>query len=76
MWLSDNMRSLNAREWLVALEKGHAHAQLGKLLALLAELGLRLDVSPDTDVEVTPDQPEAIDLDQLLGEHDERSRRT
>ncbi|HVU90744.1 MAG TPA: helix-turn-helix domain-containing protein [Jatrophihabitans sp.] len=65
-----------SREWLVAVEKGHARAELGKLLALLAELGLSLDLSPDADTEVTPgDQPEVVDLDRLLDEHDARTRR-
>lgn len=66
-----------SREWLVAVEKGHARAELGKLLALVAELGLTLDLSPDTEADATHgDQPELVDLDRLLGEHDERSRRS
>ena len=66
-----------SRPWLVAVEQGHSRAELGKLLALQAELGLALDVSPDAEVEVgSGDQPEVVNLDRLLDEHDERSGRT
>jgi HTH-type transcriptional regulator / antitoxin HipB len=62
-----------SRPWLVAVERGHPRAELGKLLALLAELGLILDLRPDTDAHVEPgSQPEMVDLDELLGEHDAR----
>ncbi len=60
------------RPWLITVEKGHARAELGKLLALLAELGLTLDLSPDADVEPGA-QPAILDLDTLLDEHDARS---
>ena len=66
-----------SRPWLVSVERGHARAELGKLLALLAELGLALDVSPDADVEVSSnDQLEVVNLDRLIGEHDRRSGRS
>ena len=66
-----------SRPWLVAVEQGHARAELGKLLALLAELGLNLDLSPDADTRVeSGDQPRVVDLDELLSEHDTRTRRT
>lgn len=62
------------RPWLVAVEQGHPRAELGKLLALLAELGLSLDLSPDAQVSVEPgDQPDIVNLDELLGKHDVRS---
>jgi HTH-type transcriptional regulator/antitoxin HipB len=64
------------RPWLVAVEKGHPRAELGKLLALLAELGLTLDLSAATDANaVSSDQPEVVDLDRLLDAHDRRARR-
>lgn len=68
-----------SREWLVAVEKGHARAELGKLLSLLAELGLTLDLSTDQHSQAAregdPDLFPGVDLDELLGEHDERTRR-
>ena len=64
-----------SREWLVVVEKGHARAELGKLLALIAELGLALDLSAEAEGDVMRgDHPEVVDLDRLLGEHDERRR--
>lgn len=63
------------RPWLVAVEQGHPRAELGKLLALLAELGLVLDLSPDAAASVEPDdQPTIVNLDELLGKHDARGR--
>lgn len=62
------------REWLVSVEKGHLRAELGKLLALLAELGLSLDLRPDTEIAVEPGDDGSVDLDKLLGEHDARTR--
>lgn len=35
------------RQWLVALEKGHERAELGKVLAVLQALGLDLTTGPD-----------------------------
>jgi HTH-type transcriptional regulator / antitoxin HipB len=64
------------RPWLVAVERGHARAELGKLLAVWSELGLTFDLSPETGTAIEPgDQPEVVDLDELLGEHDARSAR-
>lgn len=64
------------RPWLVAVERGHSRAELGKLLALLAELGLTLDLSPEAEPAVEPgNQPMAVDLDKLLRDHDERQGR-
>ncbi len=63
------------RPWLVAVEQGHARAELGKLLALLAELGRLLDLSPNTEANAASDEhPEVVDLDRLLGDLDERAR--
>jgi len=62
------------RPWLVAVEQGHPRAEPGKLLALLAELGLSVDLSPDAEVSAEPgDQPVTVNLDELLGKHDARS---
>lgn len=62
------------RPWLIAVEKGHARAELGRVLTLLAELGLTLDLSPDANADVDPGtQPAILDLDALLEEHDARS---
>lgn len=66
-----------SREWLLAVEKGHPRAELGKILALLAELGLSFDLSPDDGFEVAPsEQPALVDLDILLDEHDARTRQS
>jgi HTH-type transcriptional regulator/antitoxin HipB len=66
-----------SRPWLVAVEHGHPRAELGKLLALLAELGLVVDLFPDTATPVESNsEPERVDLDTLLGEHDLRFRRS
>jgi len=53
-----------SRSWLVAVESGHARAELGLVLALLSELDLGLDISldpaaarrrnPGRDAHVTP----------------------
>jgi HTH-type transcriptional regulator/antitoxin HipB len=64
------------RPWLVAVERGHVRAELGKLLSLLAELGLSLDATaldtpaPDAAAGVEP----GVDLDELLREFDRRTR--
>ncbi|WP_375497086.1 helix-turn-helix domain-containing protein [uncultured Jatrophihabitans sp.] len=60
------------RPWVVAVEKGHARAELGKLLALLAELGLAVDLSAAGQPRAG-DHSDAVDLDELLHEHDRRS---
>lgn len=62
------------RPWLVAVERGHPRAELGKLLAVLAELGLAIDLSVPTGV-LPEKQPEVVDLDGLFSEHDARYRR-
>jgi hypothetical protein len=61
---------------LVAVEAGHPRAELGKLLTLLAELGLTLDLSPAEAREASGsgDQPPVIDLDELLESHDTKRR--
>jgi HTH-type transcriptional regulator/antitoxin HipB len=73
-------RASVGRPWLVAVEAGHPRAELGKLLALLSELGLTVDVSPRRDGQPPEPgtQPEVVDLDELLQSHDtrQRSRRT
>jgi transcriptional regulator with XRE-family HTH domain len=60
------------RPWLIAVEAGHARAELGKLLALFAELGLTLDLSPARTAD--PAEPgnrgQRVDLDDLLHRHD------
>lgn len=65
-----------SRTWLVTVEAGHPRAELGKLLALLAELGLTLDLSPaQTRESPGPGtQPQVIDLDELLDAHDSKRR--
>jgi len=64
-----------SRPWLVTVEQGHSRAELGKVLALLAELGLTLDLSA-ADARVEPgSEQETVDLDKLLADHDARSRR-
>ena len=65
------------RPWLVSVEAGHPRAELGKLLALLAELGLIIDLSAfePQEAEAGP-QPTVVDLDALLASHDaSQSRR-
>lgn len=65
-----------SRPWLVAVEAGHQRAELGKLLALLAELGLTLDLSPIPSRESRGrgTQPPVVDLDELLDAHDSKRR--
>jgi HTH-type transcriptional regulator / antitoxin HipB len=64
------------RPWLVAVEAGHPRAEVGKLFALLAELGLDLDLSAG-DAPVQRDSaPEVVDLDELLGNLDAARRRS
>lgn len=63
-----------SRPWLVAVEQGHPRAELGKLLALLAELGLTLDLSVAAGV-LPADQPEVVDLDQLMDAINARHQR-
>lgn len=65
-----------SRPWLVAVEAGHPRAELGKLLALLGELGLTLDLSPTEPGEPPKPgtQPQLVDLDDLLETHDSRRR--
>lgn len=59
------------RPWLVSVEAGHARAELGKLLALLAELGLVLDLSATSEQDLgTETKSMVIDLDALLDRHD------
>ena len=61
-----------SRPWLVAVEAGHPRAELGKVLGLLAELGLTLDLSP-SEARQAPNsgsQQGVIDLDELLEGHD------
>jgi HTH-type transcriptional regulator/antitoxin HipB len=65
-----------SRPWLVAVEAGHPRAELGKLLALLGELGLTLDLSPTQGDEppMPGTQPRGVDLDELLESHDTKRR--
>jgi HTH-type transcriptional regulator / antitoxin HipB len=65
-----------SRPWLVSVEAGHPRAELGKLLTLLAELGLTLDLSPTPAVEAPRPgtQPQVVDLDGLLESHDAKQR--
>jgi HTH-type transcriptional regulator/antitoxin HipB len=65
-----------SRPWLVAVEAGHPRAEVGKLLALLSELGLTLDLSP-VQAGVPPEagtESPVVDLDALLESHDARRR--
>lgn len=60
-----------SRPWLVSVEAGHPRAELGKLLLLLAELGLSVDLAPADEQVVEPGtQPYVVDLDALLDSHD------
>jgi HTH-type transcriptional regulator / antitoxin HipB len=65
-----------SRPWLVSVEAGHPRAELGKLLTLLAELGLTLDLSPTSAAEAPRrgTQPLVVDLDGLLESHDTKQR--
>jgi y4mF family transcriptional regulator len=65
-----------SRSWLVGVEAGHPRAELGKLYALLAELGLTLDLAPTpTGQRPEPgDQPRTVNLDELLERHDTTRR--
>ncbi|MDP9094574.1 MAG: helix-turn-helix domain-containing protein [Actinomycetota bacterium] len=69
-------RARVSRPWLVAVEAGHPRAELGKLLALLGELGLTLDLSPTQTVgpHEAGIQPRVVDLDALLESHDTKRR--
>ncbi len=65
-----------SRPWLVSVEAGHSRAELGKLLALLGELGLTLDLSPTTAGQSPEDDGRnpVVDLDALLESHDTSRR--
>jgi HTH-type transcriptional regulator/antitoxin HipB len=64
-----------SRPWLVSVEAGHPRAELGKLLLLLAELGLILDLAPGGEQAVEPgSRPYEVDLDALLDSHDASQR--
>jgi HTH-type transcriptional regulator/antitoxin HipB len=65
-----------SRPWLVSVEAGHPRAELGKLLDLLAELGLTLDLSPSPagDRPGSDGQSRVVDLDALLERHDAQRR--
>jgi HTH-type transcriptional regulator/antitoxin HipB len=65
-----------SRPWLVAVEAGHPRAELGKLLALVGELGLTLDLSPAQSAEASGAGKESsmVDLDALLESHDTKRR--
>ncbi|MEO6700105.1 MAG: helix-turn-helix domain-containing protein [Jatrophihabitantaceae bacterium] len=66
-----------SRPWLSAVETGHSRAELGKLLALFAELNLTLDLSPadsPTAHGVAASDESEVDLDALLSRQDELSK--
>ena len=64
------------RQWLVALERGHDRAELGKVVAVLAALGLRADTHADTPPPgrrtwlTSPDLAEAIREELERGDTD------
>ena len=69
-------RARVGRPWLVAVESGHARAEMGKVLDLLAELELSVDISvagasQSTDVQVLASAAGRVDLDELLLRHDQ-----
>lgn len=67
-------RARVSRPWVVTVEGGHLRAELGKLLALFAELGLDLDLSAPSAAD--GDSVDlAVDLDELLGRHDAAGRK-
>jgi HTH-type transcriptional regulator / antitoxin HipB len=51
-----------SRQWVIALERGKATAELGTALRAVAALGLVADLVD------APDRVAGIDLDQLLGD--------
>ena len=57
-----------SRPWLASVEAGHPRAELGKLLSLLAELELVLDLSVPQDAPAA--QLPTVDLNAVLARHD------
>lgn len=54
-------RAQVSRPWLVRLERGHAGAELGKVIAVARALGLVLELTAE------PEPRSDVDLDQILG---------
>ncbi len=66
-------RARVSRPWLVTVEGGHLRAELGKLLALFAELGLDLELSAPSAEDGESVDP-TLDLEKLLDRQDAANR--
>ncbi len=62
-----------SRQWIVAVERGKARAEVGLLLRVLGVLGIRLDASAENPAPAPPGRKPAagraaldVDLDALL----------